>query len=383
MNPSRARTRPRPTGLAALVVVLAVTWASVACSADDADDAATTSGSGGTAATAEATTVRLLTHDSFDVSDEVLEAFTAETGIRVEILRGGDAVSVVNQAILTAGDPEADVLFGIDDNLLTAAAEAELFEPVDVDLDGVPEELRVGPDHDVVPIDRGDVCVNYDRAGLADRGLEPPSSLAELADERYAGLLVVEDPSTSTPGLAFLAATVAAERAGDLDGTWQELWEDLVDNDVVVVDGWEQAYYGEFSGPSGEGNRPLVVSYASSPPVEVVFSADYEATGELPDEAPTGVVEGTCIRQVEYAGVLAGTDHPEAAAALVELLLSPAFQAEVPDLMFVYPVLDGIELPEVFTRFSAVPADPYRLSPDEVGAERADWVETWTSIVLG
>lgn len=370
----------------AAAVATALALVPVACGEDDAPESTSadaTMGAGPGATFPPGTTVRLVTHDSFALSDEVLAELTAQTGIELEVLRGGDAVTTVNQAILTAGDPQGDVLFGIDDNLLTAAYEADLFVPhVSPRLDAVPDELEVDAEHRVTPIDRGDVCVNYDVEGLADRGLEPPSSLAELADERYAGLLVVQDPSTSTPGLAFLSATIAADRAGELPGGWQAFWQALADHDVVVADGWEQAYYGEFSGGSGEGSRPLVVSYATSPPAEVVFSEPYATTGELPDAAPTGVVEATCVRQVEYAGVLRGTEAPAAAGVVVDWLLSESVQADVPLSMFVWPVRDDTPLPEVVTAFAAVPTEPYVLSAEEVGAERDAWVDEWTDIVL-
>ena len=294
-------------------------------------------------------------------------------------MRGGDAVTVVNQAILTAGRPQGDVLFGIDDNLLGAAADAELFIPYESPaLDAVPDELERDPALGVTPVDVGDVCVNYDRAWFAERDLVPPTDFDDLVDPAYEGLLVVEDPAQSTPGLAFLLATVASQ--GE-DG-WLEWWQRAADNDVAVAAGWEQAYYGEFSGGSGEGDRPLVVSYATSPPAEVVFSEGYEATGELPDEAPTGVVTATCIRQVEYAGILRGTQDEAAARALVDLLLSPAVQADIPLQMFVTPVRDGVELPEVVTRFSAEPGERLAVPYEDVAANRDEWVQAWTDVVV-
>jgi thiamine transport system substrate-binding protein len=319
-------------------------------------------------------TVRLLTHDSFNVSDEVLEAFTTRTGYEVEIVKGGDAVAVVNAAILTAGNPQADVLFGIDDNLLSRAFDADLFEPyASPGLDRVPADLRPDPENRVTPIDRGDVCVNYDKAGLAERGLEPPDDLDDLADPAYRDLLVVQNPQTSTPGLAFLLATVARYGPDGFAGYWERLRA----NGVEVVDGWEAAYYGSFSGGSGEGDNPLVVSYASSPPAEVLNAP------EPVDDAPTGVVVETCYRQVEYAGVLTGAENPEGARALIDFLLSDTFQADVPLQMYVYPVVEGTPLPEVFVRYSVVPPDPFELDPAEVGANRDAWVRTWTEVMTG
>ena len=238
----------------------------------------------------DGTTVRLLAHDSFAMSEEVLGEFTEATNIDVEIVLGGDAVVMVNQAILTAGNPQADVLFGIDENLLAPAFAAELFVPQDGDgLATVPAGVTQDPQGRVTPIDYGDVCVNVDRAWFAERALAVPTTLADLADPAYRDLLVVQDPSSSTPGLAFMLATVA--EFGDAAGTspdaaWLAYWQRLEDNGVKVVDSWETAYFTEFSGSSGEGPRPLVVSYGSSPAAEVTDPA------APADQAPTGIDRG-------------------------------------------------------------------------------------------
>jgi thiamine transport system substrate-binding protein len=352
----------------ALVVALALVLA--ACGQDGPDDS-----SEGASPTA---TVRLLTHDSFNVSESVLEQFTAETGYEVEILKGGDAVTVVNQAILTAGSPQGDVLFGIDDNLLSRVYEAELLERYESpELVRVDDRYRLDPEHRVTPVDTGDVCVNVDRGHYTERGLEPPMTLEDLADPAYDGQLVVQNPQTSTPGLAFLLATVA--RYGP-DG-FVDYWTRLRANGVEVVDGWETAYYGSFSGGSGEGSKPLVVSYASSPSAEVLGLE--EATGEIPAEAPTAALTGTCYRQIEFAGLLRGASDPAGGRALIDFLLGTAFQEDVPLQMFVYPVVGDVALPEVFERFSVVVDEPLSLPPQEVGANRDRWVEQWTEAVLG
>ena len=339
-------------------------------------DAAPTDGDTATDGTAlDGQTVQLLTHDSFNVSEDVLAAFTEQTGAEVEVLRSGDAGQVVNQAILSAGNPQGDVLFGIDNTLLTRALGADVFEPYEADgLDAVDPSLVLDEEHRVTPIDRGDVCLNYDVAHFEESGTPVPETLADLTDEAYAGQLVVENPATSSPGLAFMLATVA--EFGE-DG-WLEFWEGLVANDVAVSSGWEDAYYGQFSGAAGsEGDRPLVVSYASSPPAEVIFAEE-----EL-DAAPTGVIEASCFQQIEFAGVLAGTDAPEAARAFVDFMLSETFQADIPLQMFVFPAREDVELPPEFVEHTVVPSDPVTMDPNEIDANREDWIEQWTRTVLG
>ena len=315
----------------------------------------------------------LMTHDSFAISESVLATFQRETGATVRVLTAGDAGSMVNQAILTRESPLADVLYGVDNTFLSRALDANIFEPYRSRLeDNVPPQLDPDDRERVAPIDYGDVCVNYDKAWFAREGLPVPRTLDDLTAPRYRGLLVVENPATSSPGLAFLLATVA--RYGT-DG-WTGYWERLRSNDVKVVDGWEQAYNDEFSAGSGGGDSPLVVSYASSPPAEVYYA------DPRPAEAPTGVLTDTCFRQVELAGVLRGAEHPRAARQLVDFMLSRRFQADIPLQMFVFPARADTPLPPVFTQHATVPRRPLTLPPAEIGAHRDDWIAQWTTTVL-
>jgi thiamine transport system substrate-binding protein len=320
------------------------------------------------------TTITLMTHDSFNASKRVLKQFTNDTGVSVKILRAGDAGAAVNQAILTKGDPLGDVFFGVDNTLLSRALDEGIFTRYESpELANVPEGLQLDSKHRVTPIDTGDVCVNYDRKYFADNGLPVPQTLEDLAKPEYRGLLVVENPATSSPGLAFLLATVARFD----DGGWRAYWNQLRGNDVKVVDGWEQAYSTEFSGSAGKGNYPLVVSYASSPPAEVV-----NAEGAEPTEAPTGVMLDTCFRQIEFAGVLKGTEHAKEAKQFVDFLLSKRFQEDMPLQMFVFPVREDAELPAEFTKFTEVPPKPLVLPVRDIARNRDTWINEWTDTVL-
>jgi len=319
------------------------------------------------------TEVVLVTHDSFAISPEVKQAFEDESGLTLRILKAGDAGEIVTRALLTAGNPEGDVLFGVDNNLLTRALEGDVFEAYESSaLEDVDPELVLDPEHRATPIDRGDVCLNYDKAWFASRGLVPPRNLVQLTLPRYRDLLVVENPATSTPGLAFMLATIA--QFGDL---WQVYWRKLRANDVLVVDGWEDAYYARFSGAAGSrGKRPIVVSYASSPPAEVIFR------DPRPSEAPTGVVEESCFRQVELAGVLRGAKNEDGARELVDFMLSTRFQEDIPLQMFVFPARSDAVLPPEFEQFAVVPEHALELPPDEIEENRERWVDEWTDIVI-
>ena len=322
--------------------------------------------------------VTLVTYDSFPEADtslnEALGRFTADTGIDVDILVAGDTGTMLAKAALTAGNPEGDVMWGIDNTFLSRAVEEDIFEPYEAaGLGNVPSELTdLVPNADATPVDYGDVCVNYDIGWFDERGLEPPTSFDDLVDPAYAGMLVVQNPATSSPGLAFLLATIDEYGA---DG-WQQYWQALGDNGVEVVESWTQAYYERFTWAGG-GPTPMVVSYGTSPPAEVIFADPPR------DDAPTGVMESTCFRQVEFAGVLRGTDAPEEARQLVDFLISEEFQQELPLNLFVYPANSSVDLPQEFVDFAVAPDEPRTLDPDVIDENRSTWIDEWTELVLG
>ena len=314
----------------------------------------------------DGTTVTLITHDSFNLSDETLERFTALTGVTVELLEVGDTGTLVAEAILTKDAPLGDVLFGIDNTFLQRGLDAGIFERYESPaLAGVPEDLQLDRRHRVTPVDYGDVCVNY----WKDAVPWEPVTLDELTFPEFADQFVVQHPETSSPGLAFLLATIATYGDG-----WEQYWEDLRANGVTVTAGWEDAYYGEFV--SGGGDRSVVVSYASSPPAEVIYA-------DPPTEvAPTGVITESCFRQIEFAGILSGTDNEAGARALIDFMLSETWQNDVPLNMFVYPVIESATLPPPFVEHTAVPPHPLMLDPAEIEANRDAWTERWVEIVL-
>lgn len=362
-----------------LVVALAITLlGSAACgsastSASRTQSAASPTVSTPSTAALAGTTVNLLTHDSFAVSDKLKADFETETGMTLNVITGGDAGTMVAGAVLTAGAPTADVMFGVDNTLESRAVSAGVFSPyTSPSATALRPELQTDTAGGMLtPIDYGDVCVNIDDEYFAKNSTPPPSSLDDLISPAYKGQLVVEDPGTSSPGLAFLLATIAKYPDG-----WQDYWSKLKDNDVAVAGSWTDAYTGQFSGGEGKGERPLVVSYATSPPAEIVYASDPKPT------APhTSVLTDGCYRQVEYAGVLAGAANPEGARAVVDWLLSPVVQADVPLSMFVFPAREDTKLPSVFERFAAHVPDPLQLDPQRVGAELTQWLADWDSVM--
>lgn len=356
----------RPRRLLALATVAALALA--ACGSDGEDGSSSTGD----------VTLTLVTHDSFAATQSVLDEFTAQTGIKLDVPKGaGDAGTVLAKAILAKGKPEGDVLWGVDNTLLSKAIASKAFVPYESPALGSldPAAVALVPGHELTPVDRGDVCVNVDKTFYAQAGKGPaPATLDDLTKPAYKDQLVVQNPATSSPGLAFLLATVA--RYGETG--WQDYWKALRANGVKVTDGWTEAYQTDFSGSSGKGPRPLVVSYASSPVAEVVFAADPK-----PTEPPTASFTDGCFRQVEFAGILAGTEHEAEARKLVDFLVSKAFQEDMPLNMFVSPVLTTATPPADYVTFTVTPDKPLSLDPATIAAKRDAWVEAWRSIVLG
>jgi thiamine transport system substrate-binding protein len=317
----------------------------------------------------------VMTHNSFAVSETVIKQFEETYDIKLTFLASGDAGEALNKAILSKDAPLADVFYGVDNTFLSRALEADIFEAYESPaLADVPDEFRLDPESRALPVDYGDVCVNYDKAYFVEHNLSAPATLEDLTDPKYKGLLVVENPATSSTGLAFLLATIQHfEDPGYLD-----YWQELRENDVVVVDGWETAYYTNFSASSGRGPQPMVVSYASSPAAEVVFA-------ETPlDDAPTASIlgPGSCFRQIEFVGILQGTHRRAAAEDFIDFMLSREFQEDMPLQMFVFPVNVQAALPEIFVKYAQTVAEPVTLSPDNIAANRERWITEWTEAVL-
>ena len=297
--------------------------------------------------------VILLAYDAFTPKDGIFDAFTAATGAKVKVVTSGDTGTLISKAILTVGNPEGDVLWGLDNTLLSRAQKAELLTSYE-------------------PVDTGDICVNYDKQWFASRNIAPPTSLEDLALSTYKNLLTVQDPVASSPGLGFLLGTIAHFGVDK----WQDYWKSLKANGVHIAPDWTTAYTIDFSGSSGKGKFPLVVSYGSSPPAEVLYA-------EKPiDTPPTAVIESTCFRQTEYVGALRGTRNPNNAKLLISYLLDEPFQESMPLSLFVFPVNKQATLPDLFTQFAVTPKNPLTLEPADIEKNRDTWLNSWRDIIL-
>lgn len=315
----------------------------------------------------DASTVVLVTHDSFAVSDDVLAGFEERTGLSVEQRAPGDSGALVNQLVLSKDSPLGDAVYGIDNTFASRALDSGILTPYDSPEEAQADRFDVDDTDRLTPIDYSDVCINADTDWFAEQELAVPRTLEDLAAPAYEDLLVVTNPATSSPGLAFLLATVDAFGVGG----WSDYWQQLRDNGVRVVDSWSDAYYVDFSGSDGQGPRPLVLSYASSPPSEVNRG-----------EATTRALLQTCFRQVEYAGVIAGAQNPDGAQQLIDFLLSQELQQDLPGQMYVYPVSPQAQLPPQWERFAPLARQPYQLSTQEIDANREAWIQEWTDVVV-
>lgn len=321
-----------------------------------------------------AVTIKLMAHESFVVSDGALAAFKKETGITVEVVTAGDAGTMVAGAVLAAGSPTADVMFGIDNTLMPNALRGEgIFEEyVSPALGDVRDDVRQWTETKLVtPIDYADVCVNVDMKWFAQSGLPVPASIDVLTLPEYKNLLVIEDPASSSPGLAFLLA-VHARMGADGDAWWTALKR----NGVKVAASWSDAYFNDFTAGGGSGKYPMVVSYATSPVAEYVYAAEPKPTA-----VSTAVITEGCFRQIEYAGVLRGTAHPTEARRVVDWLLSESFQNDVATNMFVFPALEAATIPDEFTRFSGVVNKPGILPTSDIESVVPSLLEKWNRVM--
>ena len=301
----------------------------------------------GCADTSRAQTVTLVAHDSFSISDESIAEFEEQSGYRLEILRAGDAGSLTNRLVLTKESPIGDVVFGIDNTFRGVADENQI-------IDGSLSEANYS-----------DVCFNYDRVWFEQNKIAPPTSWKDLADPTYRGLTVVSNPLTSSPGLAFLATTVA----GFGEAGFESYWQDLKANEIKVAAGWEEAYFTEFSGSTGMGSYPIVLSYSSSPAAEIRENGESQTVALL-DE---------CFRQIEYIGVLDGAQNTPGAKKLVEFLLSKSFQSTMPGLMYVYPVNPDAEIPSEWSKFGPMARSTIGQDLD-LALNRTLWQDKWSAI---
>ena len=315
----------------------------------------------------------VMTHDSFDISEEILASFENQENAKIQFLKAGDTGTAANKAVLSKDKPLADVFYGVDNTFLSRVLNEDIFEPYDSPLlMQIPDVFKIDPLLRALPVDYGDVCLNYDKIYFEEKNIIPPQSLDDLLKSDFKDLLVVQNPATSSPGLAFLFATIGYFG----EEGYLEFWQGLENNNVKIVDDWETAYYAEFSRWGGQ--YPIVVSYGSSPPFEMIYAE------EPMDEPPTAAIvsDGSCFRQIEFVGILKGTKNWLLAEKWVDFMLSKEFQADIPLKMYVFPVNENSEMDETFVNYLAIPEKPVYLDPELIATNRERWIQAWTETML-
>lgn len=317
---------------------------------------------------AQAAELRVLTHASFALPKPLLAQFERDAGVTLRITKAGDAGEMLNKLILTRANPVADVVFGIDNVLAGKAQAAQVLDPWEGAAIG---DSKVTLPAGLVPVDYGYVTLNYDKAWFAKQRLALPRSLEDLAQPAYAKLLVVQNPATSSPGNAFLLATIGA--MGEAKAF--DWWARMRANGVKVTKGWTEAYYTEFSHSGGA--RPLVVSYASSPAAEVFYSKVKLA------EPPTGSLSlpGGVFRQIEGVALVKGGRERAAALRFVQFLRSPAVQQALQTEMWMFPA-DASAVRVDALRHAVEPTAFDSPDAQTIAQQGGAWVARWTKAVL-
>lgn len=329
-------------------------------------------GSGSATAPSTAATkiknVVLVTHDSWVMPKSVMADFTKKTGYTVTVRASGDAGVLTNKLILSASNPDGDVSFGVDNTLGSKALAGNVFAsyaPSSLPSGVSSYDLAGDNGSHLTPVDHSAVCVDVDLPWFAAHHLAVPTSLNDLLDPAYKGLFVTENAAASSPGAAFLFATIAAKGAG-----WQDYWKALLANGAEVAADWTAAYEGGFTQGGGKGTHPIVVSYNSDPAAAVSNGT-----------TSIGVVKSTCFGQVEYAGVLAGAKNVPGAQAFIDFLLTSEAQSQLPGSMYVFPVVDGVKLPADWAKFAYQPTSTLSLPQTDIAANRDRWLQSWNDLV--
>ena len=314
------------------------------------------------------TSVTLVTHDSFVLPKDVIHDFEQQSGYHLVVKASGDGGTLTNKLVLTKGDPTGDVAFGVDNTFASRALDEGVFSPYSFAAPaGVSSfDLPGDDEHALTPVDNGNVCVNVDDTWFADHHLAPPKTLDDLTEPAYRDLFVLPGAATSSTGMAFLLATVAAYGDG-----WPDYWKKLMANGAELTSGWSDAYEVDFTQGGGTGKRPIVLSYDSSPAFTVPKGSKTSTTHALLD---------TCFRQVEYAGVLDGAKNVAGARAFVKFMTSPEVQDALPESMYVFPVVDGTRLPADWASFAQQPTHPYAVDPADIASHRDEWLREWSDV---
>ena len=285
---------------------------------------------------------------------KVKAAFEKTCDCTVNFVGVADGVALLNRLKLEGASSKADVVVGLDTNLIAEAKETGLFEASGIDASAA--KVPGGFKDDVfVPYDYGHFAVVYDTQTLKN----PPKSLKELVEGDPSQKIAIQDPRTSTPGLGLLlwVKSVYGDKA-------PEAWAKLKDRVLTVTPGWSESY-GLFT----KGEVPMVLSYTTSPAYHMVaeHSERYQAAS---------FEEGHYI-QIEVAGLLKNAPEKELGKTFLSFILTPGFQDAIPENNWMMPVITTSQpLPDAFNKL-VQPTKTFLMSPEEVAKNRKAWIDEW------
>ncbi|MCW8349012.1 thiamine ABC transporter substrate binding subunit [Vibrio sp. ZSDZ65] len=310
---------------------------------------------------ASASTLTVYTYDSF-ASDwgpgpAIKKAFEAQCDCELQLVALDDGVSILNRLRLEGASSKADVVLGLDNNLMSEAKASGLLANHKVDTDNL--VLPNGWSDDVfVPFDYGYFAFVYNK----DKVKTPPTSLKALIEDRDDLSVIYQDPRTSTPGQGLLL-WMKSVYGDDASAAWQQ----LAKKTVTVTKGWSEAYSMFL-----EGEADLVLSYTTSPAYHLIAEQDARF-------AAADFVEGH-YTQVEVAAKVANTKNDKLADEFMQFVVSDDFQSQIPTGNWMYPVVDR-ELPTGFEALT-VPSKSLTFTPDEVAKNRKAWIREWQSALI-
>ncbi|GAL23327.1 thiamin ABC transporter substrate-binding component [Vibrio maritimus] len=310
---------------------------------------------------AAADTLTVYTYDSF-ASDwgpgpAIEKAFEAQCGCDLNFVALDDGVSILNRLRLEGSSTQADVVLGLDNNLMSEAKKSGLLEKHNADLSSV--SLPNGWSNDIfVPFDYGYFAFVYNKEKVTN----PPKSLKELVEQRDDLKVIYQDPRTSTPGQGLLL-WMKSVYGDDSSAAWQQ----LAKKTVTVTKGWSEAYSMFL-----EGESDLVLSYTTSPAYHIIAEQDNRFVA-------ADFAEGH-YTQVEVAAKVASSKKQKLADEFMQFIVSDGFQSNIPTGNWMYPVVDS-KLPEGFENLT-VPAKALSFSPDEVASNRKAWIREWQAALI-
>ena len=324
--------------------------------------------------------LRILTYDIAAFSDEMLAEFTNQTGYEIEMIRTDDSGGILEQLLQTQQAQQADLAIGLDNTYLQTALNFCLLRAHETNVAGISEtalEPYSGPL--ALPFDRGDVCLNYDETRVDGSNLTVPTSLWNLTEPEWNGLTAFPSPVTSSPGRAFMSATIDYFE-NDEDNTTDafDWWKAMANNGAIFTSGWTEAYEIYYSGGYGEwveghlGDAAMTVSYCHSPGVEAFYGGNWTKSTSL-------TLPRSSFHQVEYAGVINGGTEIDAANAFIAYLLSEDVNRNMPENNLMQSVLVNATWPATdgYAYHTDTPTLNAEISNERIADEMEAWLSDW------